>query len=206
LPEKLKRCVEHVKDQGKSEDSAWAICVDSTGLKPHKKKKKDVKKSKGFKDSWDNYEKSKLTQFKREDEERETRDAEHRKRKKEVGKAWDKHQIRKYGWESGPPDPPTRKQIEAERRRKFCEDCGQKRPCQCDKDAMDHVAQQMEEEYKNEGMGKSWDEYQLEKAWNEYIEKEWKPYKEWIKDKEEAKNAPKKKKPEKKDKPWKAKK
>jgi|PlaIllAssembly_1097288.scaffolds.fasta_scaffold29696_2 hypothetical protein len=45
MPEKLKRCVKHVKDQGKSEDSAWAICVDSTGLKPHKKKKKDVKKA-----------------------------------------------------------------------------------------------------------------------------------------------------------------
>jgi hypothetical protein len=44
MPEKLKRCVQHVKDQGKSEDSAWAICVDSTGLKPHKKKKKEVKK------------------------------------------------------------------------------------------------------------------------------------------------------------------
>jgi len=36
VPEKLERCVRDVKAQGKSKDSAWAICVDSTGEKPHK--------------------------------------------------------------------------------------------------------------------------------------------------------------------------
>jgi hypothetical protein len=36
LPEKLERCVSDVKAQGKSDDSAWGICVDSTGEKPHK--------------------------------------------------------------------------------------------------------------------------------------------------------------------------
>lgn len=36
MPEKLERCVSDVKAQGKSKDSAWAICVDSTGEKPHK--------------------------------------------------------------------------------------------------------------------------------------------------------------------------
>ena len=35
LPEKLERCVSDVKAQGKSDDSAWGICVDSTGEKPH---------------------------------------------------------------------------------------------------------------------------------------------------------------------------
>ena len=29
MPEKLDRCVSDVKGQGKSEDSAWAICTDS---------------------------------------------------------------------------------------------------------------------------------------------------------------------------------
>lgn len=29
MPEKLDRCVKDVKGQGKSEDSAWAICNDS---------------------------------------------------------------------------------------------------------------------------------------------------------------------------------
>ena len=35
MPEKLERCVKDVKAQGKSSDSAWGICVDSTGEKPH---------------------------------------------------------------------------------------------------------------------------------------------------------------------------
>ena len=35
MPEKLERCVSDVKAQGKSSDSAWGICVDSTGEKPH---------------------------------------------------------------------------------------------------------------------------------------------------------------------------
>ncbi len=29
MPEKLERCVSDVKAQGKSKDSAWAICTDS---------------------------------------------------------------------------------------------------------------------------------------------------------------------------------
>ena len=29
MPEKLDRCVKDVKGEGKSEDSAWAICTDS---------------------------------------------------------------------------------------------------------------------------------------------------------------------------------
>ena len=35
MPEKLEKCVSDVKGQGKSNDSAWGICVDSTGEKPH---------------------------------------------------------------------------------------------------------------------------------------------------------------------------
>jgi len=35
MPEKLERCVRDVKAQGHDDDSAWAICVDSTGEKPH---------------------------------------------------------------------------------------------------------------------------------------------------------------------------
>ena len=36
MPEKLERCVSDVKAKGMSDDSAWGICVDSTGEKPHK--------------------------------------------------------------------------------------------------------------------------------------------------------------------------
>jgi len=36
VPKKLTDCVRDVKAQGKSDDSAWAICVSSTGEKPHK--------------------------------------------------------------------------------------------------------------------------------------------------------------------------
>jgi hypothetical protein len=39
MPAKLKRCVEHVMKQGKPKSNAFAICVASTGQKPHKKKK-----------------------------------------------------------------------------------------------------------------------------------------------------------------------
>ncbi len=39
MPEKLEKCVADVKAQGKSDDSAWGICVDSTGEKPHKESK-----------------------------------------------------------------------------------------------------------------------------------------------------------------------
>ncbi len=41
MPEKLEKCVADVKAQGKSEDSAWGICVDSTGEKPHKEVKEN---------------------------------------------------------------------------------------------------------------------------------------------------------------------
>lgn len=36
MPAKLDRCVDSVKADGKSEDSAYAICVDSTGIKKKK--------------------------------------------------------------------------------------------------------------------------------------------------------------------------
>ena len=39
MPKKLTDCVKDVKAQGKSEDSAWGICVASTGEKPHKEVK-----------------------------------------------------------------------------------------------------------------------------------------------------------------------
>lgn len=39
MPAKLKKCVNKVKAKGMAEKLAWAICVKSTGLKPHKKKK-----------------------------------------------------------------------------------------------------------------------------------------------------------------------
>ena len=41
MPEKLERCVADIKAQGHSEDSAWGICVDSTGEKPHKEEIKE---------------------------------------------------------------------------------------------------------------------------------------------------------------------
>lgn len=40
MPAKLKRCVKKVQRSGKSKSSAYAICVKSTGLKPHRRKKK----------------------------------------------------------------------------------------------------------------------------------------------------------------------
>lgn len=48
MPAKLERCVNRVMDQGKSKDSAYAICVKSTGCKRKKgggwtKGKKTVK-------------------------------------------------------------------------------------------------------------------------------------------------------------------
>jgi len=46
VPEKLEKCVADVKAQGKSEDSAWGICVDSTGEKPHKEKAKESNSTK----------------------------------------------------------------------------------------------------------------------------------------------------------------
>lgn len=45
MPAKLLRCVKEVKKKGgKSARYAWPICIKSTGLKPHKRKKKEVKK------------------------------------------------------------------------------------------------------------------------------------------------------------------
>ena len=40
MPKKLKRCVKKIIKKGVPEDSAWPICIKSTGQKPHKKKKK----------------------------------------------------------------------------------------------------------------------------------------------------------------------
>ena len=41
MPEKLEKCVADLKAQGKSDDSAYPICVNSTGEKPHKEKVKE---------------------------------------------------------------------------------------------------------------------------------------------------------------------
>lgn len=38
MPKKLMNCVRKVKASG-SKVNPWAVCVKSTGLKPHKKKK-----------------------------------------------------------------------------------------------------------------------------------------------------------------------
>ncbi len=35
MPKKLDDCVRDVKAEGHDDDSAWGICVDSTGEKPH---------------------------------------------------------------------------------------------------------------------------------------------------------------------------
>lgn len=43
MPEKLMRCVRHVKEASanrKKKVNPWAVCVASTGLKPHRKKGK----------------------------------------------------------------------------------------------------------------------------------------------------------------------
>ena len=36
MPEKLEKCVADVKAKGTPDSSAWPICIDSTGEKPHK--------------------------------------------------------------------------------------------------------------------------------------------------------------------------
>lgn len=36
MPQKLEKCVADLKAQGKPDDSAYPICIDSTGEKPHK--------------------------------------------------------------------------------------------------------------------------------------------------------------------------
>ena len=45
MPEKLERCVDDLLDQGKSKDSAWPICVDSTGEKPHKEEELTIEET-----------------------------------------------------------------------------------------------------------------------------------------------------------------
>tara|TARA_R100001086_G_C11619364_1_gene198368 strand:- start:111 stop:239 length:129 start_codon:yes stop_codon:yes gene_type:complete len=40
MPKKLERCVKKVRKSGKSKSSAWAICVKSTGQKPHRRGKR----------------------------------------------------------------------------------------------------------------------------------------------------------------------
>jgi len=41
MPRKLLRCIKKVKAKGgPSAKYAWPICIKSTGLKPHKRKKK----------------------------------------------------------------------------------------------------------------------------------------------------------------------
>lgn len=40
MPKKLVRCVAKLKRKGYPESRAWPICIASTGLKPHKKKRK----------------------------------------------------------------------------------------------------------------------------------------------------------------------
>ena len=37
MPKKLMDCITKVRNSGKSRSEAWAICQESTGLKPHKK-------------------------------------------------------------------------------------------------------------------------------------------------------------------------
>lgn len=58
MPEKLERCVNKVKKQGKDESSAYAICSSSTGIK--KKKGGGWKKTKTMKESM---EKKKIVEF-----------------------------------------------------------------------------------------------------------------------------------------------
>ena len=38
MPKKLERCVRRVKAKG-GVKNPWAVCIASTGLKPHRKKK-----------------------------------------------------------------------------------------------------------------------------------------------------------------------
>ena len=39
MPEKLLRCIRKVKAKSKGKYNPYAICIKSTGLKPHRKKK-----------------------------------------------------------------------------------------------------------------------------------------------------------------------
>jgi len=40
MPKRLERCVKKLRKKGVPKNSAWPICIKSTGQKPHKKKKK----------------------------------------------------------------------------------------------------------------------------------------------------------------------
>lgn len=40
MPAKLERCVKKVKSKSKGKVNAWAVCVKSTKIKPHRKIKK----------------------------------------------------------------------------------------------------------------------------------------------------------------------
>ena len=39
MPNKLLRCVAKVKAKSHGKYNPWAVCIKSTGLKPHRKKK-----------------------------------------------------------------------------------------------------------------------------------------------------------------------
>jgi hypothetical protein len=45
MPKRLERCVKDVEKTGKKKSNAFAICVNSTGLKPHKRSKESRKKA-----------------------------------------------------------------------------------------------------------------------------------------------------------------
>lgn len=49
MPAKLERCVKQVMAKGHSKSAAYAICVSSTGLKPHKAPQRKKKKATGLK-------------------------------------------------------------------------------------------------------------------------------------------------------------
>lgn len=45
MPEKLMSCVRQVMAEGKSESSAFAICVSSLGISPHSSDKEEEKEA-----------------------------------------------------------------------------------------------------------------------------------------------------------------
>jgi len=69
-----------------------------------------------------------------------------KKKKKDVKKA---RGMPTEPWANGPPEPMTDDQLEQRRREKFCDDCGEKRPCSCDKASQDHISEQWEEAQKS---------------------------------------------------------
>jgi len=44
MPAKLERCVRKVKAKSKGKVNAYAVCIKSTGLKPHRRKKAGAKR------------------------------------------------------------------------------------------------------------------------------------------------------------------